>query len=72
MSGLKDAMAALKSVLIMQTQIEHMDKAIENVANDMGKMRQVMNNMDKRLVRIETMVEMSTGRARGNPALPDK
>lgn len=72
MSSLKDAMAALKSVLVMQAQIEHMDKAITKIADDTSKLRHITNDIDKRLVRIETMVEMSAGRGAAPPSLPDR
>jgi t-SNARE complex subunit (syntaxin) len=58
MSVLGDAMSVLKDVLRMRDDLDRLSKNVD-------KLGDVANDIDKRLVRIETMVEIASRR---NPA----
>lgn len=59
MSSLGDALQALKNVLLMQSDIARMQKDIVQTVSDLRGLREYVNEVDKRVVRIETMIEMS-------------
>ena len=59
MSSLGDAMTALKNVILMQERIQTLQKEIERVAGDVSGLNDYCVALDKRVVRIETMIEMS-------------
>lgn len=60
MSALGDAVGAIKSVLLMQTNLERLERVVERQDQDIGGLREAMTLMNNRLIRIETMIEMST------------
>jgi len=67
MSTVSDALAALKNVVLMQERIQVLQREIERVAGDVSGLNDYCVALDKRVVRIETMIEMSargTGRRR--------
>lgn len=59
MSSLGDALQALKNVLLMQSDIARMQEDIVQTVSDLRGLREYVNEVDKRVVRIETMIEMS-------------
>ncbi|HEX8055770.1 MAG TPA: hypothetical protein VF481_03865 [Novosphingobium sp.] len=59
MSSLGDALQALKNVLLMQSGIARMQEDIVQTVSDLRGLREYVNEVDKRVVRIETMIEMS-------------
>jgi hypothetical protein len=59
-SALGDAVGAIKSVLLMQTNLERLERVVERQDQDIGGLREAMTLMNNRLIRIETMIEMST------------
>jgi hypothetical protein len=58
-SALGDAVGAIKSVLLMQTNLERLERVVERQDQDIGGLRDAMTLMNNRLIRIETMIEMS-------------
>ena len=68
MSTLSDALTALKNVVLMQERLDVVRREITELAATASKQDDRINNMNERLVRIETMIEMS-GRGRGQPRL---
>jgi len=62
LSSLGDALEALRSVILMQANIERVDEQVAKLADDMRGLRDYAVGIDKRLVRLETMVELTTGR----------
>lgn len=66
MSAVGDALKGIKQLLLIQRQVEDLEKAAEVQANALRDLGRDMVNMDKRVVRIETMIEMSD-RARREP-----
>lgn len=59
MSTLGDALAALKNVVLIQERQEAMKKEVERLSADVGGLNAYAVSVDKRLVRIETMVELA-------------
>jgi len=59
MSTVSDALAALKNVVLMQERIQVLQREIERVAGDVSGLNDYCVALDKRVVRIETMIEMS-------------
>ena len=58
MSTVSDALTALKNVVLMQERIQVLQKEIERVADDVSGLNDYCVALDKRVVRIETMIEM--------------
>lgn len=55
MGALADAIGVLKDVLRMRDDLDRLSKNVDKLAN-------VANDIDKRLIRIETMVEIASRR----------
>jgi hypothetical protein len=69
MSSVGDAFTALKNVMLMQERIEGLkrDMAISN--GDLRTLTEKVFELDKRVVRIETMIEMTAGRGPQPPRI---
>ena len=67
MSTLGDAMAAIRSVIMMQGNLEHVERQVEKLGDDQAGLREAMARIDNRLVRVETIIE----EARAARRLPD-
>ncbi len=65
MGVLADAIAVLKDVLRMRDDLDKLSKSVDKLAN-------AANDIDKRLIRIETMVELADRRAARQVRLPAK
>ncbi len=65
MGALADAVAVLKDVLRMRDDLDRLSKSVDKLAT-------VANEIDKRLIRIETMVEIADKRNARQPRLPAK
>ncbi|MEP6483092.1 MAG: hypothetical protein ABJB01_01500 [Rudaea sp.] len=66
MGVLADAISVLKDVLRMRDDLDRLSKNVDKLAD-------VANDLDKRLVRIETMVEIASRRGASSPVkLPKK
>jgi hypothetical protein len=65
MGVLADALAALKEVLQMRGDIDRLSKNVDKLAS-------VTDDLDRRMIRIETMVEIASKRASATPRLPKK
>lgn len=57
MSALGDAMKAIKNVLLMQSELERLQKEIAQVAGDMRGLRDYTVSIDLRVVRLEALDE---------------
>ncbi len=68
MSSVSDAFAALKNVMLMQERIDGLRNDITKNTIDLSRLTDRVFDLDKRVVRIETMIEMS-GRAGGQPRI---
>lgn len=65
MGALLDAVKVLKDVLRMRDDLDRLSKNVDKLAN-------VANEIDKRLIRIETMVEIAEKRSTRQAKLPTK
>ena len=63
MGALADAVAVLKDVLKMRDDLDRLSKNVDKLAT-------AANDIDKRLIRIETMVEIAEKRSAKQARLP--
>jgi hypothetical protein len=68
MGAIGDAFAALKNVLILQERVDGLKEDNARIADDLRSLTEKVLDHEKRLVRIETMIEMS-GRTSGSPRI---
>ena len=59
MSTLGDAMKGIKQLLLLQEQVRQLERVADLQSTAMGRMTDDLIALDKRVVRIETMIEMS-------------
>jgi hypothetical protein len=69
-SALGDALKALKDVVLMQERLDVMRSEQKRIAEDVSGLSAYVLSVDKRVIRIETMIEMS-GRAGGQPRIEE-
>jgi hypothetical protein len=60
MSAAGDAFQALKNVLLIQSDVERTRRDVAQAVADLRGLREYVNEIDKRVVRIETMIEMTS------------
>ncbi len=68
MSALSDALRSIKQVLLLQDQVRRLEQVGEKQAVALGRLADDLIGLDKRVVRIETMVEMA-GRSNAQPRI---
>ena len=61
MSTLSDALAAIRNVVLMQERIDVLTRKVDRSADDVRDTNEYILSVDKRVIRIETMIEMSRG-----------
>lgn len=59
MSAFGDAYKAIESVILLRSRVEMLERAIEKVADDVKQDGRDLLDHERRLIRIETMIEMS-------------
>lgn len=59
MSAFGDAYKAIESVILLRSRVENLERAIEKVADDVKQDGRDLLDHERRLIRIETMIEMS-------------
>ena len=71
MSTLGDALKGLKQVLLLQEQVGHLERGAERQRDEIKALGRDLIGIDKRVVRIETMIEFATARGAppANPAI---
>lgn len=62
MSSLGDAMTALRNVVLMQERLDVLTRKVDRLADDVRDTNDYALAIDKRLIRIETMIEVGRGR----------
>jgi archaellum component FlaC len=67
MGLMTDVLSGLKKVLLLEENVARLERNVESVAHDLRRTRDYAAEIDKRVVRIETMIEMSA-RAGGGQA----
>ena len=68
MSTVGDILAGLKKVILLEENVSRLQGDVANLTDDVRRTRDYAAEIDKRVVRIETMIEM-TGRAAGSPRI---
>ena len=68
MSAFGDAYKAIESVILLRSRVENLERALDKVADDVKQDGRDLLDHERRLIRIETIIEMS-GRAGGLPRI---
>jgi hypothetical protein len=68
MSTLGDAVKGIKQLLLLQEQVRQLERSAEKQTAALGRLTDDLIGLDRRVVRIETMVEMAT-RSGGAPRI---
>lgn len=68
MSAVNDALSALKNVVLMQERLDVLRAEQARINDDVRGLNEYVQALDKRVVRIETMIEMTTMRG-GQPRI---
>lgn len=63
MSAISDALKGLKQVLLLQEQVGHLERGAERQRDEIKALGKDVIGLDKRIVRIEAMIEMTMARA---------
>jgi archaellum component FlaC len=58
-SSLGDALEAIRNVVLMQERLEVLNRKVDRMADDMKGLGDYAGALDKRVIRIETMIEMT-------------
>jgi hypothetical protein len=69
MSGLGDAVKGIKQLLLLQEDVRRLDKAGEQQAAALTNLAKDFIALDKRVVRIETIIEMAAPRGPQSPRI---
>ena len=69
MSGLGEAFLALKNVMLLQDRVERLQKEIERQAGDQKELNAALATIDRRVVRIEALIEFTRGSGEPDSAL---
>jgi predicted nuclease with TOPRIM domain len=64
-----NAFEALKNVMLMQERIEGMKREMSRSSDDLRTLTEKVFDLDKRVVRIETMIEMAGARGPQSPRI---
>ena len=68
MSAFGDAYKAIESVILLRSRVENLERALERLADDVKQDGRDLLDHERRLIRIETIIEMS-GRRGGQPRI---
>ena len=66
MSTFGDAYKAIESVILLRSRVENLERALDRVIDDVKQDGRDLLDHERRLIRIETMIEMS-GRSGQSP-----
>ncbi|MFC0203810.1 hypothetical protein [Novosphingobium soli] len=69
MSALGDALQGIKQLLLLQEQVRRVEEAGAKQGEALERIASDLIGVDKRVVRIETMIEMTTARGASPPRL---
>ena len=69
MSTLSDALAALKNIVLLQERLENVQRDIARVSGDVAAVNDYALSIDKRVIRIETMIEMTRSGSGSTPRI---
>ena len=68
MSAFGDAYKAIESVILLRSRVENLERALDRLADDVKQDGRDLLDHERRLIRLETIVEMS-GRRGGQPRI---
>lgn len=69
MSALSDALKGIRQVLLLQEQVQRLEQMTERQGQAINRLADDLIVIDKRVVRIETMIEMTAGRTAVQPRI---
>jgi hypothetical protein len=69
MSALGDALQGVKQLLLLQEQVRRVEESGRGQAAALERLAGDLIGLDRRMIRIETMIEMTTGRGASPPRL---
>jgi septal ring factor EnvC (AmiA/AmiB activator) len=69
MSAVGDILKSVREVLLLQSQVERLEQQIDNQNDELRNVARDLIALDKRVVRIETMIELSAGRGSPPPRI---
>ena len=69
MSALGDAFAAIKNVMLLQERVEGVQGDVQRLNVDVRGLNEYVVAVDKRVIRIETMIEMTGRQAAQSPRI---
>jgi hypothetical protein len=69
MSALGEAIKTIQSVLQLQFRVEQLEKSAEKIAGDVKNLASDLYSVDKRVLRIETIIEMTAARSSQRPEI---
>ena len=65
-----DVASALKSVVLMQSNLERLERTVERQDGDVAGLREAIGRVSERVVRLETIIDVARSSAPARPALP--
>lgn len=69
MSTVGDILKSVREVLLLQSQVERLEDRIDEQNDELRQVSRDIIGLDKRIVRIETMIEMSASRGNQPPRI---
>lgn len=70
MSAFGDAYKAIESVILLRSRVEGLERSIDKVIDELKQVGRDLLDHERRLIRIETMIEMS-GRVPNRPRIEE-
>lgn len=62
MSWLGDALSTIQSVVLLQSKVEQLENELERTNDELRRIVGIVIQIDRRLVRLETIEEVRSGR----------
>ena len=69
MTALGDAFATIKNVMLLQERVEGVQRDVQRLNVDVRGLNDYIVAVDKRVIRIETMIEMNDRQAAQQPRI---
>lgn len=66
-----DVASALKNVVLMQSNLDRLERTVERQDNDLAGLRDAIGRVSERVVRLETIVDIARTSTPRRPALPE-
>jgi translation initiation factor 2 alpha subunit (eIF-2alpha) len=68
-SAFGDAYKAIESVILLRSRVESLEKSLEKIVDEIKEQGRDMLDHERRLIRIETMIEMTGRRSSEQPRI---